>query len=136
MGKAWLYAAAAIIFGACLSIRAQTLASAKPPRYPLAAKAAGIDGPVVLTGIISRDGRMREVRVLSGPPELRQAAVDAVMAWTYKPYKHFGRVVEVDTTVTVNFNMGTGQKKADEQAKAQAELAKSTQPATTQDNNS
>ncbi len=70
---------------------------------------------------------MQDLSVLSGPPELRQAAIDAVKGWTYKPYKHFGHVVEVATTVTINFNMGTGKQKAAEQAKAQAEITKTSQ---------
>ena len=110
-----------------LLLDAQTLASAKPPVYPLAARAAGIDGPVTLKGIISKVGKMQDIHVVSGPPELQQAAIDAVSGWTYKPYKHFGQVVEVATTVTVNFNMGVGEQKAAAQAKAQAELAQSNQ---------
>ena len=109
------------------SLHAQTLASAIPPAYPLAAKAAGIDGAVVLKGIVSKQGKIEHLVVLSGPPELRQAAMDAVNSWTYKPYHHFGRLVEVETTITVNFDMGAGKKKVAEQLKAQAELAKSNQ---------
>jgi TonB family protein len=112
-----------------LHLHAQILASAKPPAYPLAARAEGIDGPVVLKAIISKEGKVQNISVISGWPELRQAAIDAVQAWTYKPYTHLGHSVEVHTTVTVNFNMGTGKKKAAEQAKAQALLAQSAQPA-------
>ena len=125
--KRCLSAIVAVLLALSPLVRSQTLASAKPPAYPLAARAAGIDGPVVLKGTVSKQGKMQDIHVLSGPPELRQAAIDAVMGWTYKPYTHFGHVVEVNTTVTVNFNMGTGQKKLDEQAKAQAELNKSLQ---------
>ena len=103
-----------------------TLKSASPPGYPLAAKAAGIDGSVKLTGTVSKDGRMQNLKVLSGPPELRQAAYDAVMRWVYKPYRHFGRLVEVETSVTVNFDMGKGEAKAREQEKARAELLRGT----------
>ena len=116
------------VFAAGPLLKAQTLASGSPPKYPLAARAAGIDGPVTLKGIVSAQGKMQNVRVLSGPPELRQAAVDAVMSWTYKPYTHFGQPVEVETTVTVNFNMGKGKEKDAAQAKAQAELADSSKP--------
>ena len=105
------------------TLNAQTLVSAKPPAYPLTARAAGIDGPVRLKGTISKEGKMQNLNVLSGPPELRRAAIDAVMSWTYKPYMSSGRPVEVDTTVTVNFNMGKGKDKAAAQAKAKVELA-------------
>ena len=110
-----------------------TLASAKPPGYPLAAKAAGIDGPVVLQCTITKEGKVQNLRVVNGPPELRQAAMDAVSNWTYHPYRHFGHLVEVNTTITVNFNRGTGQKKLEEQAKAQAEIAKSGLQTTSQE---
>ncbi|WP_198152147.1 energy transducer TonB [Granulicella tundricola] len=110
------------VFALPASLGAQTLASAKPPAYPLAARVAGIDGPVVLKGTVSKEGRMLDINVLSGPPELQQAAIDAVRGWIYKPYRHFGHEIEVDTTVTVNFNMGTGAKKAEAQAKAREEM--------------
>lgn len=96
---------------------------AKAPAYPLAARAAGIEGAVVLEATITKLGDVKDVRVISGPPELRQAAVDAVISWKYKPQHHWGRAVDVDTTITVNFKMGAGDKKKAEQAKAQAELA-------------
>lgn len=129
----WLVTLALCVAAQVLPLTAQTLTSAKPPGYPLAAKAAGIDGPVILKGTISKEGKMQDIHVLSGPPELRQAAIDAVSGWTYKPYKHFGQIVEVVTTVTVNFNMGVGEQKTAAQAKAQAELAKSSQSLTSPD---
>ena len=133
----WPYrrvAVAAFLIAFAPLVNAQaTLASAKPPGYPLGAKAAGIDGPVVLKGTISKEGKLQSLRVVSGAPELRQAAIDAVSNWTYQPYKHFGRVVEVHTTITVNFDMGKGQKKLDEQTKARAELEKSAQPTPSQE---
>ena len=100
------------------------LVSTAPAGYPLGAKAAGIEGKVVLKGVIGKDGTMRDVRAVKGPPELRQAAVDAVMRWVYHPYFHNGAAVDVETTITVNFSMGDKKKKAEEQAKAQAELVK------------
>lgn len=100
------------------------LSSAVPPAYPLAAKAAGIEGKVVLTGVIGIDGKMRNLRVTKGRQELRQAAIDAVMRWVYHPYTHNGEFVEVATTVTVNFTMGNKKEKAVAQAEAQAALAK------------
>jgi TonB family protein len=113
-------------------LHAQTLASGKPPVYPLAAKAAGIDGPVVLKATISKDGKVQNISIFTGRPELCQAAIDAVQGWTYHPYTQHGHPVEIDITITVDFFMGTGKEKAKAQAKAQALLAQSAQPA--QDN--
>ncbi len=124
---------AAICSLALVPLSGQTLATAKPPLYPLVARAAGIDGAVKLKAIVTKDGKVRDIHVVSGAPELQQAAIDAVSSWTYKPYRHFGQLVEVDTTITVNFNMGTGDKKKAEQAKAQTELAKASQPVPSHD---
>lgn len=73
------------------------------PVYPPLARNARIQGQVVLTAIISRDGSIQDLRVLSGHPLLIQAALDAVRRWRYKPYLLNGEPVEVETTVTVNF---------------------------------
>lgn len=81
-----------------------------PPVYPEKAKAAGVDGQVVLKGIIGKDGVLRDLQVISGPELLRQAAVDATSHWIYSPYLLNGEPTEVDTTVAVNFNLG---RKAD-----------------------
>ncbi len=67
-----------------------TLASAAPPAYPLAARAAGLEGSVLLQGIVGTDGKIRNLKVLKGPVELRQAAIDAVAHWVYHPYTKSG----------------------------------------------
>jgi TonB family protein len=102
------------------------LASTVPPAYPLAAKAAGIEGKVVIKGTIGTDGKIRNLRVVKGPMVLRQAAIDAVLRWEYHPTIFHGVPVEVDTTVTVVFTMGGKKEKAAAQAAAQKELAEAT----------
>ena len=111
------------------SLQAQTsapgsLVQAGPPIYPLAAKAAGIEGEVVLKGIIDTDGHMKNLQVIKGPQELRQAAVDAVMHWIYHPYTDHGKVVSMPTTANVIFTLGNKKEKAKAKADAQAALAK------------
>ena len=54
--------------------------------YPAIAKAARIQGTVVLQATISKSGTIENLRVISGPPMLQQAAMDAVRGWRYKPY--------------------------------------------------
>ncbi|HWG17719.1 MAG TPA: energy transducer TonB [Acidobacteriaceae bacterium] len=76
------------------------------PTYPPIAKAAGIQGPVVIEAIISKAGKIESAHVVSGPPMLRQAALDAVEAAHYHPYLLTGEPVEVETTVTVVFRLG------------------------------
>jgi TonB family protein len=77
------------------------------PIYPAAAKMAHIGGTVVLQATIAKDGRIRDLHAVSGPDLLRQAAVDAVKNWRYRPYLLNNQPVEVETTVNVVFNLGS-----------------------------
>ena len=70
------------------------------------ARRAGIQGDVVLHAIIGTDGRILELRVVSGSPLLVRAAVDAVQQWRYQPTLLDGEPVEVETTITVTFTLG------------------------------
>lgn len=76
------------------------------PQYPAIPKAAHIQGTVVLQATISKSGSIQNLRVISGPPMLQQAAMDAVRSWRYKPYLLNGEPVEVETTINVVFNLG------------------------------
>jgi protein TonB len=76
------------------------------PQYPAIARAAGIQGVVVLQATISQNGLIQNLRVISGPPMLQRAAMDAVRSWRYKPYLLNGVPVEVETTINVVFNLG------------------------------
>jgi protein TonB len=78
------------------------------PDYPPLARQARIQGAVVLQAVISRDGAIENLQVLSGHPMLVQAAVQAVRQWRYRPYVLNGEPVEVETQVTVNFVLGGG----------------------------
>ncbi len=77
-----------------------------PPVYPPAAKAARLSGTVEVHATISKDGTIRDLQAVSGPEVLRQAAVDAVRTWRYKPYELNNEPVEVETTVNVIFSLG------------------------------
>jgi protein TonB len=73
------------------------------PVYPPMAKIAHVQGVVVLEAIISKDGTMQKLRLISGHPMLVKAAMDAVSQWRYKPYILNGDAIEVETQITVNF---------------------------------
>jgi protein TonB len=75
------------------------------PVYPPIAIAMRAAGMVVLQATISSLGRIKNLHVVSGPPVLQQAAVDAVRNWRYRPYLLNGQPVEVDTTINVIFSM-------------------------------
>ncbi len=76
-----------------------------PPVYPEDAKAAGVEGTVMLSARIGRDGHVKSLAVVSGPQPLQSAAVDAVKQWVYRPYVLNGQPVDVSTVITVNFNL-------------------------------
>lgn len=77
-----------------------------PLQYPGDAKAAGISGTVVLQVLIDTDGRVTNIRVVSGPPALQGAAIDSVRQWRYRPYLLSGKPVAVDTIVNLIFTLG------------------------------
>ena len=76
------------------------------PLYPSIARAAHVEGTVVVEATISRSGVIESLHVLSGPTMLRSAAIDAIRAARYRPYRLNGEAVDVQTTITVNFRMG------------------------------
>jgi len=73
------------------------------PTYPPDARKAGIEGTVVLQVIISKNGDVENIQLISGHPTLAEAAIDAVKQWKYKPYLLNGVSVSVETKVQVNF---------------------------------
>jgi TonB family protein len=75
-----------------------------PPVYPSIAKAAHVSGTVVLAATISKSGTIQNLRVVSGPAMLRQAAVEAVQKWVYRPYLLDNQPTEMDTTIDVDFS--------------------------------
>jgi TonB family protein len=77
------------------------------PVYPPAAKAAGIQGTVILHAIIGMDGTPLSLRVMNSDtdPELTRSAVEAVSKWRYRPTLLNGEPIEVDTTIMVNFKL-------------------------------
>lgn len=75
------------------------------PEYPPLAKMARIQGTVRLEAIISKDGTIQDLRVLSGHPLLVKSALEAVQRWRYQPTLLNGEPVEVVTEIDVNFTL-------------------------------
>lgn len=75
------------------------------PHYPQIAVVTHTQGIVMLAAIISRSGTIENLRVVSGPAMLQQAALDAVSSWHYKPYLLNGEPVDVETTINVVFKL-------------------------------
>lgn len=85
------------------NVQAASITHLVQPTYPLDAKMKHIQGTVMLHAIIGKDGRITNLEFLGGPLELKQAAMDAVHQWIYKPTFLLGKPVEVDTTIRVVF---------------------------------
>ena len=75
------------------------------PVYPPEARRAEIRGTVVIRAIISNRGDIRDPRVLSGPPSLREAALAAVRARRYDPARLNGVPVDHASRIEVNFEL-------------------------------
>ncbi len=77
------------------------------PDYPAIAKASRTEGTVVIRAFISTSGQIERAQVLSGPIMLQSAALQAVEQARYRPYLLNGQPTEVETTVTINFRLGS-----------------------------
>lgn len=75
------------------------------PVYPAVAQRAQISGFIVMEAVISRTGKVQDLRVLRSIPALDDAALKAVSQWEYTPTLVAGVPVEVIMTVTVNFTL-------------------------------
>jgi len=88
-------------------LEASKLITKVQPVYPEGAKAAGIEGKVVLHAVIGMNGKPLSLRVMNTEvdPELARSALEAVSQWRYTPTLLNGEAIEVDTTVMVNFSL-------------------------------
>jgi protein TonB len=86
---------------------AQTVTVSVPPDYPLLARQMKVQGAVSLQALISREGTIQELQILSGPAILAAAAREAVKQWHFKPYILNGQAVETQARITVNFTIST-----------------------------
>ena len=75
------------------------------PEYPTAAKAQPLQGRVRLDVTVDKEGEVDESKLIRGHPMLAPAAIEAVRQWKYRPYLLNGKTVEMEMTVTVNFDL-------------------------------
>jgi len=75
------------------------------PVYPQPAKQVRIQGVVKLHALISKEGTIEDLKVVSGHPLLVPSALEAVKQWTYQPTLLNGEPVEVETDIDVNFKL-------------------------------
>ncbi len=89
-------------------ISSESVAEPRQPvdsTYPLLGQHSSVWGSVVLQAVVSADGTIENLRVISGPAILTTAAEQAVRQWRFKPYLQNGRPVETKARMTVNFSI-------------------------------
>ncbi len=86
-------------------MRPATLLQHTLPVYPLAARKWQVQGTVMINVRISEAGKVADARVISGPVELRSAALQAVKQWRYEPATLAGKAVESDAQVAIKFTL-------------------------------
>lgn len=89
------------------TIQAARLIYKVGPEYPVAAKEAHVQGTILLSAEIGKDGSVEDLSYVSGPQALISSAMDAVKQWKYQPTMLNGTPVPVDTCITVIFNLGS-----------------------------
>jgi protein TonB len=88
------------------NVKAPVKISAPDPEYTESARAARIEGAVIVETIIDKQGRVRSTKIVKGQPMgLGAAAERAVKSWTFKPATLNGKPVEVYFNLTVNFRL-------------------------------
>ena len=75
------------------------------PNYPAIAKRAAIEGEVTVDALIDTNGKLTNMKVVSGQPLLQQAALDSLRTWKYEPAYLDDKPVPVQTSITVKFRI-------------------------------
>ncbi len=100
------------------------------PVYPPLARASRIEGMVVLSAVVAKDGSIAGLQTISGHPLLVRAALEAVSKWRYEPTVIDGQPVEVATRITVTFKLDDLPKTAAAKAAPATVVDSGTGPAT------
>ena len=76
------------------------------PEYPLLAKQARVQGQVQIDATLDEQGNVIDMKIVSGPPLLYQAALDALKKWKYEPTYLNDQPIAVEMIVTISFQLG------------------------------
>jgi protein TonB len=79
--------------------------STPAPVFPPLARATRVQGTVIISAILSEQGDVVEMKIISGPVLLYQAALNAVSLWKYEPTYLNGMPVSVEMNIIVNFQL-------------------------------
>lgn len=86
-----------VLNGAALSL--------PPPVYPDSARRARVEGAVEVEVVIDENGKVVSAKVVSGPPALRDSAVQAALRARFTPTKLSGQPVKVTGKIIYNFKL-------------------------------
>jgi TonB family protein len=92
-----------------------TLIQQVAPHYPAKARKANVQGTVIFSAVITKEGRLQDVMVVEGHPLLIDAARQAVLKWRYKPALRDGSPIEDTTNITMQFSAGRAVSTRDNQ---------------------
>ena len=76
------------------------------PEYPPLARQAHIQGEVQVDAILDEQGNVIDMKIVSGPPLLYQAALDALKKWKYEPTYLNDQPIAVEMIVKISFQLG------------------------------
>ena len=86
-------------------VQAPQLIRRVDPVYPPLAVSRHLNGIVKMHIIVSASGTVRDVRVLSGPPMLAEAAARAASQWVYSPAIVDGKASDSDVDISIAFHL-------------------------------
>jgi periplasmic protein TonB len=75
------------------------------PVYPILARQLRKNGKVELHAVITTDGSIQSLEIVSGDPLFINSAREAVLQWRYRPTYLNGQAVEIDTYITVIYTL-------------------------------
>ena len=89
------------------NVQAANLVRKVTPLYPATAKLDHVEGTVIMTAVISKEGNVLSLEQVNKlvDPRLAEAAMEAVKQWQYKPTLLNGQPIEVITQIDVNFTL-------------------------------
>jgi TonB family protein len=88
------------------NVQAAKMIHQELPSYPIVQKSRHEQGRVILHAVIGKDGTVHDLNLIEGECAFSKSALEAVKKWRYSPTTLNGSPVEVDTTITVVYQMG------------------------------
>jgi protein TonB len=62
-----------------------------------------VEGSVVIDAVVTVDGQVDQLQLVSGDPRLAPAALEAIRQWRYTPYSLNGKPIPKQTRITISF---------------------------------